>query len=147
VAPRAPFFPDTTGDPSVTTGVGPNETVASMTTEVFLCPSDRNWCASPWDQEAGAFPKYPPDANSGMTWLEGNMSWTRYNHLLPPGFNSCANRLTWNGIAMTTSSQHPGVVCLLLGDGSVRWYFLPCSCLGAKCDDAARQSLSPRRAR
>jgi prepilin-type N-terminal cleavage/methylation domain-containing protein len=198
-----PFFPDTTGDPSLTTGAGPNETAACVAIEVFLCPSDfnrmpsrpwgqnnyrscnggswsgragdgifgqstrigpanirdgmsntaamgervrghddyqrldpaadlfrdaapwteatfRSWCASLSDQEAAAFPKYPPDANSGMTWLEGNMSWTRYNHLLPPGFKSCANGLTWNGVAMTSSSRHPGVVCVLLGDGSVR---------------------------
>ena len=65
-------------------------------------------------------PKHPSDANSGMTWLEGNMSWTRYNHMLPPGFKSCANGLTWNGVAMTSSSRHPGVVDLLLGDGSAR---------------------------
>lgn len=55
-----------------------------------------------------------------MTWLEGNMSWTRYNHLLPPGRKSCANGLTWNGVAMTSSSRHLGVVNLLLGDGSAR---------------------------
>ena len=48
------------------------------------------------------------------------MSWTRYNHVLPPGHKSCANGLTWNGVAMTSSSRHPGVVGLLLGDGSAR---------------------------
>jgi prepilin-type N-terminal cleavage/methylation domain-containing protein len=198
-----PFFPDTTGDPSITTGAGPNETATCMAIEVFLCPSDfdrmpsrpwgptnyrscnggswsgragdglfgqstrigpanvrdglsntaaigervrghddyerldrdadlfreaapwtedafRRWCASLSDQEAASFRKYPSDANSGMTWLEGNMSWTRYNHVLPPGFKSCANGLTWNGVAMTSSSRHPGVVNLLLGDGSAR---------------------------
>ena len=50
----------------------------------------RSWCASLSDQEAATFPKGPADANSGMTWLEGNMSWTRYNHVLPPGHKSCA---------------------------------------------------------
>src|SRR5262249_409367 len=70
------------------------------------------------DQEAATFPKHPADANSGMNWLEGNMSWTRYNHVLPPGHKSCANGLTWNGVAMTSSSRHPGTVHLLLGDGS-----------------------------
>ncbi len=80
----------------------------------------RSWCAGLSDQEAATFPKQAPDANSGMTWLEGNMSWTRYNHVLPPGHKSCANGLTWNGVAMTASSRHPGVICLLLGDGSVR---------------------------
>ena len=55
-----------------------------------------------------------------MTWPAGNMTWTCYNHMLPPGHKSCANGLTWNGVAMTASSRHLGVVCLLLGDGSVR---------------------------
>jgi prepilin-type N-terminal cleavage/methylation domain-containing protein len=80
----------------------------------------RGWCASLSDQDAAALPKHRSDANSGMNWLEGNMSWTRYNHVLPPGFKSCANGLTWNGVAMTASSRHRGVVHLLLGDGSVR---------------------------
>jgi prepilin-type N-terminal cleavage/methylation domain-containing protein len=195
--------PFTSGDPTLATDAGPNETAACTTIEVFLCPSDfdrmpsrpwgqnnyrscnggswsgragdgifgqstrigpanirdgmsntaamgervrghddyqrldpaadlfreaapwteaafRSWCASLSDQEAATFPKHPPDANSGMNWLEGNMSWTRYNHVLPPGHKSCANGLTWNGVAMTSSSRHPGIVCLLLGDGSVR---------------------------
>jgi prepilin-type N-terminal cleavage/methylation domain-containing protein len=80
----------------------------------------RDWCASLSDQEAASYRKSASDANSGMTWLEGNMSWTRYNHVLPPGSRSCANGLTWNGVAMTASSRHPGVVLLLLGDGAVR---------------------------
>src|SRR5262249_24188966 len=82
-------------------------------------PSGRG-CATLSDQEAASSPKHPSDANSGMTWLEGNMSWTRYNHVLPPGHKSCANGLTWHGVAMIASSRHPGVVGLLLGDGSVR---------------------------
>ena len=48
------------------------------------------------------------------------MTWTRYNHLLPPGSKSCANGLTWDGVAMTANSRHAKVVGLLLGDGSVR---------------------------
>jgi prepilin-type N-terminal cleavage/methylation domain-containing protein len=195
--------PFTSGDPSVATDAGPNETAACMTIEVFLCPSDfdrmpsrpwgqnnyrscnggswsgragdgifgqstrigpanvrdgmsniaamgervrghddyqrldptadlfreaapwteaafRTWCASLSDQEAATFPKHSSDANSGMNWLEGNMSWTRDNHLLPPGAKSCANGLTWNGVAMTSNSRHRAVVNLLLGDGSAR---------------------------
>ncbi len=53
-----------------------------------------------------------------MIWPEGNMSSTRHNHVLPPRSKSCANGLTWPGVAMTSSSRHPGVVCLLVGDGS-----------------------------
>jgi len=80
----------------------------------------RSWCGGLSDVDAAALPKHPANSNSGMTWLEGNMSWTRYNHVLPPGSKSCANGLTWNGVAMTVSSRHPGVVGVLLGDGSVR---------------------------
>lgn len=61
------------------------------------------------------------DSNSGMTWLEGNMNWTRYNHVLPPNTRSCKTDITWNGVAMTASSRHVGGVHLLLGDGSVRF--------------------------
>ena len=55
-----------------------------------------------------------------MTESAANMSWTRFSHGLLPGSKPCANGLTWNGVAMTSSSRHPGVVVLLLGDGSVR---------------------------
>ena len=48
------------------------------------------------------------------------MSWTRYNHVLPPGRKSCVNGLTWNGVAMTAGSRHGLVVNLLLGGESVQ---------------------------
>ena len=60
-------------------------------------------------------------SNAGHTWLEGNMSWTRYNHLLGPGRPSCNNFLTWYGVAMSANSHHKGGVHVLLGDGSVRF--------------------------
>jgi prepilin-type N-terminal cleavage/methylation domain-containing protein len=80
----------------------------------------RAWCQQLSDAEAAALPRNPAVANSGMNWLEGNMTWTRYNHLLPPGSKSCANGLTWDGVAMTANSRHSKVVGLLLGDGSAR---------------------------
>lgn len=200
----SPFYPDATGDPIAFTGQGPNETVAQVWVDVFVCPSDfnrmtsrpwgqvnyrscnggswsgrmgdglfgqssqvrpgdvrdglsntaamserlrghddfervdfasdqfrlaapwteatfRTWCAELTDAEAAALPSHPTSATLGLTWLEGNMSWTRYNHLLRPGHKSCINGATWNGAAMTASSRHDGVVGLLLGDGSVRF--------------------------
>ena len=81
----------------------------------------RAWCAELSDSEATSLPRNAAVANSGMNWLEGNMTWTRYNHLLPPGSKSCANGLTWDGVAMTANSRHGNTVCLLLGDGSVRF--------------------------
>jgi prepilin-type N-terminal cleavage/methylation domain-containing protein len=199
-----PFAPDQTGDPTLITGDGPNETVARVTVAVFLCPSDfdrmpsrpwgqtnyrscnggswsgrasdgmfgqssrirpanvtdgvsntaafserirghddfqnidfdadlfrnaapwietsfRNWCLELSEAEASTLERNPSVANSGMNWLEGNMTWTRYNHLLPPGFKSCANGLTWDGVAMTANSRHDKVIGLLLGDGSARF--------------------------
>jgi prepilin-type N-terminal cleavage/methylation domain-containing protein len=83
--------------------------------------SFRAWCGQLSDADAASIPRHPSVTNSGMNWLEGNMSWTRYNHVLTPGRKSCANGLTWYGVAMTASSRHDQVVGLLLGDGSVRF--------------------------
>ncbi len=61
------------------------------------------------------------DYDSGQTWIEGNMNWTRYNHALAPNQNSCKNGTTWNGVAMPASSRHSRGVNLLLGDGAARF--------------------------
>jgi prepilin-type N-terminal cleavage/methylation domain-containing protein len=83
--------------------------------------SFRDWCAALSDAEATGFTRGSSDANSGHNWLEGNMAWTRYNHLLRPGSKTCANGLTWDGVAMPApDGRHGHIVNLLLGDGSVR---------------------------
>lgn len=79
----------------------------------------RDWCAQLGHEEAAALSIQ--DSNGGMTWLEGNMNWTRYNHVLPPGHASCKGEKTWDGVVMTANSRHPRGVNLLLGDGSVRF--------------------------
>ncbi len=76
------------------------------------------WCASLTQTQAVTLYH---DVDGGQNWLEGNMNWTRYNHVLPPNFNACKNGLTWNGVAMTATSAHSGGVNLLLADGSVRF--------------------------
>ncbi len=81
----------------------------------------RQWCLGQSDAEAAGLERHPSDTNSGQTWLEGNMTWTRYNHLLPPGKRTCANGLTWNGVGLTASSHHDRGVNLLIADGSVRF--------------------------
>ena len=60
------------------------------------------------------------DVEGGRTWLEGNMNWTRYNHVLPPGDYACKLALTWLGTVMPPSSHHGTVVHVCFGDGSVR---------------------------
>lgn len=64
---------------------------------------------------------YKHDFDGGVTWLEGNMNWTRYNHLLPPNRIACKNGFTWDGVAEPASSRHPGGVNVLFGDGAVRF--------------------------
>jgi prepilin-type N-terminal cleavage/methylation domain-containing protein len=87
---------------------------------VWTEESFRDWCAGLSDAEAAGFTRGSSDANSGFNWLEGNMAWTRYNHLVPPGSKTCTNGLTWNGVAMPANGRHDRTVHLLLGDGSVR---------------------------
>ncbi|HEX8204209.1 MAG TPA: DUF1559 domain-containing protein [Isosphaeraceae bacterium] len=88
---------------------------------VWTEDSFRDWCGELTDADAAGFTRNPSDTNSGFNWLEGNMAWTRYNHLLPPGQKTCANGLTWNGVSMPANSRHDRGVNLLLGDGSLRF--------------------------
>ncbi|MCA9123931.1 MAG: DUF1559 domain-containing protein [Planctomycetaceae bacterium] len=80
--------------------------------------SFRNACEQLTATTAAA---YNQDIESGQTWLEGNMNWTRYNHVLTPNRISCKNGFTWDGVIMTASSRHDAGVNVLLGDGSVRF--------------------------
>jgi prepilin-type processing-associated H-X9-DG protein len=64
---------------------------------------------------------YNHDICSGQTWLEGNMNWTGYNHMLPPNRIACKNGLTWNGVAISASSRHPGGVNVVFADGAVHF--------------------------
>lgn len=75
-------------------------------------------CGSLAPQTAGV---YQYDVESGQTWLEGNMNWTRYNHVRTPNRINCKNGFTWDGAIMNPSSWHANGVNLLLGDGSVRF--------------------------
>lgn len=76
------------------------------------------WCYQLDDSQATTLIN---DSNGGMTWLEGNMNWTRYNHVLTPGWPSCKADITWNGVAMTANSHHDQGVHVLMGDGRVQF--------------------------
>jgi len=79
----------------------------------------RQWCETLTAAKAATLILH--DSNAGHTWLEGNMTWTRYNHFMPPGRQSCKQHLTWDGVAMTANSRHSRGVNLLLADGAVRF--------------------------
>lgn len=78
-----------------------------------------DWCGSLDVATARTLPLH--DVNGGMTWLEGNMNWTRYNHMLPPGGASCKNQITWSGVVMSATSHHRGGVNLLFAGGATRF--------------------------
>jgi prepilin-type processing-associated H-X9-DG protein len=54
----------------------------------------------------------------GAYWFYGGATSTRYNHIMPPNTWSCGSGQT-DG-AYTASSRHPGVVNVLMADGSTR---------------------------
>jgi prepilin-type N-terminal cleavage/methylation domain-containing protein/prepilin-type processing-associated H-X9-DG protein len=61
---------------------------------------------------------------SGGRWGDGNLIYTRYNHILTPNKNSCllgGVRDDDCPILVTATSRHRGGVNLLLADGSVRF--------------------------
>jgi len=56
----------------------------------------------------------------GEVWTQPTMGASRYNHLLPPGSNSCDSGGAANLSIITPSSHHSNVLNTLLADGSVR---------------------------
>jgi prepilin-type processing-associated H-X9-DG protein len=68
----------------------------------------------------------PLTSREGMSWVMGEMCCTTYNHVSPPNTTSCAAPVYTGNMAnmamvVPPSSQHPGGVNVLMGDGSVRF--------------------------
>lgn len=62
----------------------------------------------------------------GMTWVMGEMCCTAYNHVAPPNAKTCAGTgfpgtMANMPMQVPPSSQHPGGVNTLMGDGTVRF--------------------------
>ncbi len=60
---------------------------------------------------------------SGQRWSDGDLFYTRYNHILPPLGPSCmfGEKDDQTQMIVTATSRHPGGVNLLMGDGSARF--------------------------
>ena len=62
----------------------------------------------------------------GMSWVMGEMCCTAYNHVAPPNSKTCAGTgfpgtMANMPMQVPPSSQHPGGVNMLMGDGTVRF--------------------------
>jgi prepilin-type N-terminal cleavage/methylation domain-containing protein/prepilin-type processing-associated H-X9-DG protein len=68
----------------------------------------------------------PLTSRQGLSWVMGEMCCTTYNHVAPPNARTCAG-LGFQGtmanmpMQVPPSSQHPGGVNVLMGDGAVHF--------------------------
>jgi prepilin-type processing-associated H-X9-DG protein len=60
---------------------------------------------------------FSDDNISGAMWMSGQPALTRYIHIMPPNSWTCRSGLQ---IAHVASSRHPGVVNVMMCDGSVK---------------------------
>jgi prepilin-type N-terminal cleavage/methylation domain-containing protein/prepilin-type processing-associated H-X9-DG protein len=68
----------------------------------------------------------PLTSRQGMSWVMGEMCCTSYNHVAPPNNRSCAapnfpGSMANMAMQVPPSSNHPGGVNVLFGDGAVRF--------------------------
>lgn len=68
----------------------------------------------------------PLTSRQGMSWVMGEMCCSVYNHVAPPNARSCAapgfsGSMANMAMQVPPSSNHPGGVNVLFGDGSVRY--------------------------
>jgi prepilin-type N-terminal cleavage/methylation domain-containing protein/prepilin-type processing-associated H-X9-DG protein len=68
----------------------------------------------------------PLTSRQGMSWVMGEMCCTTYNHVSPPNTNTCAGlgfpgSMANMAMQVPPSSNHPGGVNMLMGDGAVHF--------------------------
>jgi prepilin-type N-terminal cleavage/methylation domain-containing protein/prepilin-type processing-associated H-X9-DG protein len=68
----------------------------------------------------------PLTSREGMTWVMGEMCCSAYNHCAPPNQTSCAGipfpgNMANMAMQVTPSSNHPGGVNVMFGDGSCKF--------------------------
>jgi len=61
-----------------------------------------------------------PAGAMGRAWHNGIPNHSRYSHVMSPNSTHCFFEGGFGGGAITASSRHPGIVNMLLADGSVR---------------------------
>jgi prepilin-type N-terminal cleavage/methylation domain-containing protein/prepilin-type processing-associated H-X9-DG protein len=104
-------------------GMKPSSTCAGGTNAALL------YSSSPQSGYQACSSNPPTPANmiggdaTGSYWTDGDMAQELYNHIMPPNTWSCAvtnSESGSGGVAATASSRHPGIVNMLMMDGSVR---------------------------
>jgi prepilin-type N-terminal cleavage/methylation domain-containing protein/prepilin-type processing-associated H-X9-DG protein len=91
-------------------------------------PNAQEGIPQPYYQVCSATPPAPVGTNqdaanfsddniSGAMWMSGQPALTRYVHVMPPNTWTCRTGLQ---IAHVASSRHPGIVNVLMCDGSVK---------------------------
>lgn len=71
------------------------------------------------DYKASSVPWSGEWRYKGTPWTEGTMWRSWYNHLMPPN-SVCWNTDSWWKIVLPASSYHPGVVNVVMVDGSIQ---------------------------
>jgi hypothetical protein len=96
--------------------------LADTLSNYYLVDSSANSCATASPANSLSFEKLYE--LSGYRWADGNVLYTRYQHVFTPMKPSCllGGSDDFDGpIVVTATSRHPGGVNLLLGDASVRF--------------------------
>lgn len=60
-----------------------------------------------------------PSRSAGIIWTSPGLGCSRYNHILPPGSNSCQSGGKRNLGIISPNSRHNGIAVTLYADGSV----------------------------